>query len=35
MVLAVIMPHPIAAQLARHTYLCGTCNQSFVGKQPG
>ena len=28
MVLAVITPHPAAPQLARHTYLCGTCNQT-------
>src|SRR6188474_1965247 len=28
MVLAVITPHPIATQLARHTYLCTTCNQT-------
>ena len=28
MALAVITPHPIATQLARHTYLCTTCNQT-------
>jgi hypothetical protein len=28
MVLAVIMPHPIATELARHTYLCANCNQT-------
>jgi hypothetical protein len=28
MVLAVITPHPAAPQLARHTYLCDTCNQT-------
>jgi hypothetical protein len=28
MVLAVITPHPAAPQLARHTYLCGICNQT-------
>ncbi len=28
MVLAVVIPHPIAVQLARHTYLCGNCNQT-------
>jgi len=28
MVLAVIMPHPVAHQLARHTYLCAGCNQT-------
>ena len=28
MVLAAITPHPIALQLARHTYLCVTCNQT-------
>ena len=26
--LAVITPHPIAQQLARHTYLCRACNQT-------
>jgi len=26
--LAVITPHPITHQLARHTYLCRTCNQT-------
>src|SRR6476659_6679500 len=26
--LAVITPHPITQQLARHTYLCRTCNQT-------
>ena len=28
MVLAVLIPHPAAPELARHTYLCGTCNQT-------
>jgi hypothetical protein len=28
MVLAAITPHPVALQLARHTYLCATCNQT-------
>ena len=28
MVLAVVMPHPVAVQVARHTYLCGNCNQT-------
>ena len=28
MVLAVVTPHPISSQLARHTYLCGNCNQT-------
>ena len=28
MVLAVIMPHPVAHQLARHTYLCAPCNRT-------
>ena len=28
MVLAVVIPHPAAPQLARHTYLCTTCNQT-------
>lgn len=28
MVLAVITPHPVAVQLARHTYLCTHCNQT-------
>jgi hypothetical protein len=28
MVLAAITPHPAALQLARHTYLCATCNQT-------
>lgn len=26
MALAVVIPHPIAQQLARHTYLCAACN---------
>src|SRR2546421_47666 len=26
--LTVITPHPIAQQLARHTYLCRACNQT-------
>ena len=28
MVLAVVIPHPISSELARHTYLCGNCNQT-------
>jgi hypothetical protein len=28
MVLAVVIPHPVASQLARHTYLCANCNQT-------
>jgi len=28
MVLAAITPHAVATQLARHTYLCPTCNQT-------
>jgi hypothetical protein len=28
MVLAAITPHPVAVQLARHTYLCAQCNQT-------
>jgi hypothetical protein len=28
MTLAAVTPHAVAAQLARHTYLCGTCNQT-------
>ena len=28
MVLAAITPHPVALQLARHTYLCAKCNQT-------
>jgi hypothetical protein len=28
MVLAVVIPHPVALQLARHTYLCASCNQT-------
>ena len=24
----VVIPHPISSELARHTYLCGTCNQT-------
>src|SRR4030088_418188 len=28
MVLAAVTPHPIAQQLARHTYLCARCNQT-------
>ena len=28
MVLAAVTPHPIAAQMQRHTYLCTTCNQT-------
>src|SRR5256885_385132 len=28
MVLAAITPHPVAHQLARHTYLCAPCNRT-------
>jgi hypothetical protein len=28
MVLAAVMPHPINAQIERHTYFCGRCNQT-------
>src|ERR1043165_6390697 len=28
MVLAVVVPHPVAPQLGRHTYLCSKCNQT-------
>jgi hypothetical protein len=28
MVLAVVIPHPVATQLAKHTYLCAHCNQT-------
>ena len=28
MVLAVITPHPIAAKMERHTFLCAKCNQT-------
>jgi hypothetical protein len=28
MVLAVIVPHPVAPQLGKHTYLCARCNQT-------
>jgi hypothetical protein len=28
MALAAVTPHAVALQLARHTYLCGTCNQT-------
>lgn len=28
MALAAITPHPVAQQLARHTYLCTPCNQT-------
>jgi hypothetical protein len=28
MVLAVVIPHPVASQLAKHTYLCSNCNQT-------
>jgi hypothetical protein len=28
MVLAVVVPHPVAPQLGRHTYLCSRCNQT-------
>jgi hypothetical protein len=28
MILAVVIPHPVASQLAKHTYLCANCNQT-------
>src|SRR3954463_10175002 len=28
MVLAVVIPHPVAPQLGKHTYLCTRCNQT-------
>lgn len=28
MVLAVVIPHPVASQLGKHTYLCARCNQT-------
>ena len=28
MVLAAVTPHPIAAKMERHTFLCATCNQT-------
>jgi hypothetical protein len=28
MVLAAITPHPIAAKMERHTFLCAKCNQT-------
>ena len=28
MVLAAITPHPIAAHMERHTFLCAKCNQT-------
>jgi hypothetical protein len=28
MVLAVVVPHPVAPQLGKHTYLCRRCNQT-------
>ena len=28
MVLAVVIPHPVTPQLAKHTYLCTGCNQT-------
>jgi hypothetical protein len=28
MVLAAVTPHPIATHMARHTFLCATCNQT-------
>jgi len=28
MILAAITPHPIAAQMRRHTFLCVQCNQT-------
>jgi hypothetical protein len=28
MILAVVIPHPVAPQLGKHTYLCTRCNQT-------
>ena len=28
MALAVVIPHPVTPQLAKHTYLCASCNQT-------
>ena len=28
MALAVVIPHPMSPQLAKHTYLCASCNQT-------
>jgi predicted RNA-binding Zn-ribbon protein involved in translation (DUF1610 family) len=28
MILAAITPHPIAAKMERHTFLCAKCNQT-------
>ena len=28
MTLAVVIPHPVTPQLAKHTYLCAGCNQT-------
>ena len=28
MILAVVIPHPVTPQLAKHTYLCAGCNQT-------
>jgi hypothetical protein len=28
MALAAVTPHPVATQLARHTYVCARCNQT-------
>jgi hypothetical protein len=28
MMLAVVIPHPVTPQLAKHTYLCSSCNQT-------
>ena len=28
MALAVVIPHPVASQLGKHTYLCTRCNQT-------
>jgi hypothetical protein len=35
MVLAAITPHPIAAQMQRHTFLCTKCNQTKTYMLPG
>jgi hypothetical protein len=38
MVLAVIVPHPVAPQLGKHTYLCRRCNQTktyILPTEPG
>jgi hypothetical protein len=35
MSLVVITPHPIAADMDRHTYLCRPCNQTKTYVLPG